>query len=161
MKEKRLNILFACSGNVCRSPLAEGILKKMIPHKLRNNINVQSAGVSTLNGMRPSAFAAEVAKNNGVNISSHRSKQITEKMISESDLIFVMSKDHLEYFKNSFIKYMDKVYALKKFSNPDNNNIDIKDPIGGDLGSYEKIFHEIKHEIERILPKLVKLAEEK
>ena len=81
-------------------------------------------------------------------------------MISESDFIFVMAEEHLEYFKNNFIKYIDKVYGLKKFNNPDNVTIDIKDPIGGDLDSYEKIFYEIKHEIERIFPKLIKIAEE-
>jgi len=140
--------------------MAEGILKNMIPNSLKNKLNVQSAGVNTLNGMRASSFAVEVSKNNSVNISSHRSRQITKKMISESDFIFVMTGGHLEYFKNNFIKYIDKVYALKKFNNPDNANIDIKDPIGGELDSYEKIFYEIKNEIERIFPKLIKIAEE-
>ena len=160
MKEKKLNILFVCTGNVCRSPMAEGILKNTISNKLKDKFNVQSAGISAIDGMRASTFAVEVSKNNGINISSHRSRQITEKMMSENDFIFVMAEEHLEYLKNNYTKYIDKVYALKQFNNPDNTDINIEDPIGGDLDSYEKIFYEIKHEIERIFPELIKISGE-
>ena len=160
MNQKKLNILFVCSGNVCRSPMAEGILKNKIPNIIKNKIKVFSAGTNTVIGMRVSAFAEEVAKKYNVNISSHKSKQLNEEMITKSDFIFIMSQDHIDFFRKRFLKYMDKVYPLKKFENaePQNANSDIIDPVGGNIDSYEKIFLEINGEIERILPKLIEIA---
>ncbi len=162
MNQKKLNILFVCSGNVCRSPMAEGILKNKIPSIIKNKIKVLSAGTNTVNGMRVSAFAEEVAKKYNVNISSHKSKQLNEEMITKSDFIFTMSQDHIDFFRKRFLKYMDKVYPLKKFENaePQNANLDIIDPVGGNIDSYEKIFLEINGEIERILPKLIEIAKQ-
>ena len=114
MNQKKLNILFVCSGNVCRSPMAEGILKNKIPNILKNKIKVLSAGTNTVNGMRVSAFAEEVAKKYNVNISLHKSKQLNEEIITKSDFIFTMSQDHIDFFRKRFLKYMDKVYPLKK-----------------------------------------------
>ncbi len=82
-------------------------------------------------------------------------------MLSQSDFVFTMSNDHIEHFKRKFPKYMDKIYALKKFGNPETIDSEIEDPIGGSIESYEDRFQEIKIEIERILPKLIKHAEKK
>jgi protein-tyrosine-phosphatase len=142
--------------------MAEGILKNKIPSIIKNKIKVFSAGTNTVNGMRVSAFAEEVAKKYNVNISSHKSKQLNEEMITKSDFIFTMSQDHIDFFRKRFLKYMDKVYPLKKFENaePQNANSDIIDPVGGNIDSYEKIFLEINGEIERILPKLLEIAKQ-
>jgi len=160
MEEKRLRILFVCTGNICRSPMAEGILKDMVPTDLKNRFEIKSAGINTTSGMRVSASAAKVSEKNGININSHLSSQIDEKMISGSNLIFVMAQEHLEFFRNEYTTYLDKVYLLKKFENPDTENSSIIDPIGMDIESYEKIFNEIKGEIERIFPNLIKIVED-
>ena len=161
MSNKKLHILFVCTGNICRSPTAEGILKKILPMEVKDKFVVQSAGTNALEGMKASAYAVEVAKNNGIPLSDHNSKQANGKMLSQSHLVFVMSNEHIEYFKRYFPKYLDKIYALKKFNNPDADDTEIEDPIGGSIESYEERFNEIKSEIERILPELIKLIEEK
>ena len=152
MKNNKLNILFVCTGNVCRSAMAEGILKKMTAENYKDIIDVKSAGTNAITGMSATAFSQETAGDNGIRISSHRSKSLTESMAAKSDIIFVMTQEHIEFFKTCFMKHLDKVYALKKFDNPKVKNIDIDDPIGSSLDSYEKIFEIINKEIERIFP---------
>ena len=105
------------------------------------------------------AFAVEASKKNNIDISSHSSSQINEKIISRNDLVFVMSQEHLDFFKNLYPKHLDKVYLLKKFENPDSKDFNIIDPMGSGITVYEKIFHEIKNEIERIFSKLIKILE--
>ena len=159
MKNKQLQILFVCTGNVCRSAMAEGILKKMIAENYKDLIIVKSAGTNTITSMSATAFSQEAAKDNGINISSHRSKPLTESLAAKNDLIFVMTQEHIEFIKAYFMKHLDKVYALKKFNKPKVKNIDIDDPIGGSLNSYKKIFKEINKEIERIFPTLIKIVQ--
>ncbi len=160
MKDRKLRVLFVCTGNICRSPTAEGILKNLVSKKFNNKFDISSAGVNTYGGMKASAYAVEVSKKNNIDISSHLSSQINEKMVSDNDLIFVMAQEHLDFFKYHFTKYIDKVYLLKKFENPNCGNVDIIDPIGGSIQNYEKIFYEIENEIERVFPKLIKIIED-
>lgn len=167
--KEKFKVLFVCTGNSCRSPMAEGILKKMLSENKLDNFEVSSAGISTLDGAPPSLFAIEVAKARNVNLTQHRLRQLNKQILKEADLILAMSNEHLEHIKKMDKKALEKTYLLKTF--PQNHftpngdkspNVSyIKDPIGGSLGDYEQCFLEIEKEIKRVFHQLISLAGEK
>jgi protein-tyrosine-phosphatase len=166
-KDKRdFQVLFVCTGNTCRSPMAEGILKKKLKEKNVKGIVVSSAGTHGLHNAPASLFAIQVAKSRQVDISHHRSQELTQKMLQQADIILVMSEEHLMYIKRLDDKAAGRACLLRAFAllKPESNEaegpgvLSIKDPIGGSLEDYEKSFSEIEREIERILPELLRLA---
>ncbi|WP_019227315.1 low molecular weight protein arginine phosphatase [Sedimentibacter sp. B4] len=155
-----MNILLVCTGNTCRSSMAEGIFKQMLIDSNIENINVSSAGLSAFQGDRANQKAVDVLKNQGIDISRHRARQLTGEIINSSDLILTMTTAH----KMSIINYdpqsKGKVFTLKEYaSNTDgeesgNMNLDIHDPYGRDYSVYESVMSEIRFEIESVVNKL-------
>ena len=162
----KFKILFVCTGNTCRSPTAEGILKKMLEQNRIDNVKVSSAGTHGLQNAPASIFAIEVARVRNVDLSEHRSRELNRKMIEQADLILAMSQEHLDFINRIDKKAGDKAYLLKAFpqlnlaSNEDQNQVVlfIKDPIGGSLDDYEHSFSEIEREVARIFPELLRLV---
>jgi len=161
----QFRILFVCTGNTCRSPMAEGILKKMLKDNGIETVQVSSAGIYSLENVPASPFAIQAARLRNVDLSSHRSRQLSQKLVEETDLLLVMSQEHIEYIKRADPKAQDKTYLLKVFPQlPPRSNEDqdpgvlfIKDPIGCSLEDYDCSFLEIKKEIKRIFPEILNL----
>lgn len=131
-----MNILFVCTGNTCRSPMAEGYLRS---RKL-NNINVTSRGLAS-DGSPVSKCSAEVMSEIGINISSHLSKQLTHDDIEASDKIICLSLSHKELLLSVGVDEK-KLFVLGK---------GISDPFGGDSSVYRKCRNEIIEEIDRLI----------
>ncbi len=141
-------ILFVCTGNTCRSPMAAAMLEDMAEKK-GLDIEVQSAGIFAFAGDRPSNEAIEVLEEENIDISEHRTKLVTKKMLEEVDLVLTMTFSHKEtlLFKYPFIS--GKIYTLKEYVYGVEE--DVCDPYGGGL----KVYEEVRKELEVLIKKLI------
>jgi len=144
------NILFICTGNTCRSVIAEALFKKMMREKHRDDVEVYSAGVMTLSGVGASQGARTVLAREGIDVSGHISHEATKEMIRKSDLILVMEKLHEDAILKIAPEVKNRVFLLKEFAKIDENNLDIADPMGKPVDYYEQVFASIKEALERI-----------
>ena len=161
-------VVFVCTGNICRSPMAEGILKDLVLDEFEKRsqvipVEIMSAGVYAMDGNPASHFAIEVTAQHGINLNFHRSRHITEKLVKRADLILTMDESHSEYISLNWPN-IGYVHELKKFDSeemPENTSSGIMDPIGLDIETYEKIFNELEREIKRVSQMIFSLAMEK
>jgi len=158
-------VVFVCTGNICRSPMAEGILKDLVLDEFEKRsqvipVEIMSAGVLAMEGNPASRFAIEVSAQHGINLNFHRSRHITENLVKRADLILTMDESHTEYIRFNW-QNIEYVYELKKFGRekiPENTSSDIMDPIGLDIETYEEIFNELEREIKRVSQNIYSLA---
>jgi len=157
MYEVFMNILFVCTGNTCRSSMAEGILKSMLQEMNIDNINVSSAGISAFDGEAANEKAIYTLNKKGIDIRNHRARQLTKKIINESDLILTMTNNHKNMILNVMPEYSDKVFTLKEFACIINNeetrgkNLDVADPFGAGYNVYEISAAEIEEQLNKII----------
>ena len=148
------SILFVCTGNSCRSIMAEGLMKAALKKLGKEEIRVSSAGVSALDGFNPTRETIEVMKCEGVDVSDFKSRAITDEIIRGSDLILVMAARHMSDIIMRVPEAAAKTHLLKQYGKCDNSYIrlgmDIADPMGKPVETYEKTLGEIKGEVERI-----------
>ncbi len=143
-----MKILFVCTGNTCRSPMAEGILNKLAKEK---NLSVRgsSAGIMTMDGLEASRNSILAMEKIGIDISKHRSRQVNASLIETSDLILTMSRSHKMAILGSYEASRGKVFTLLEYAK--NISKDILDPYGRELEVYENTREEIKGAIEECL----------
>ncbi len=145
--------MFVCTGNTCRSPMAEGILRQMAKKDNLEYMDVVSSGVGTLDGYPATGHAVRVAGRDGVDISNHHSSQLIAELMEEADLIFALAFDHYEKMSLMYPEDLDKIHLLKGFpEGRAERNLSVADPIGLDFEEYQKTYDEIKAELKRIWP---------
>ena len=159
MNRQEFQVLLVCTGNTCRSAMAEGILKSLLRQRGEDNIIISSAGIGGLEDYPASGFAIEAAKNWDVDISSHRARQLSYEMIKTADLILAMSPKHADYISRTEPEAKSKTYLFKSFPIPYAPSQEgVKDPIGGSLDQYNQTFLELDETIRRIEGDIVRLA---
>jgi protein-tyrosine-phosphatase len=135
-----LHILAVCTGNICRSPMAEGILKKLL--KKGHAAFVSSCGTHALQGNPASEFSVIASAENGIDISCHRARMLTPEIIGQSDIILCMERSHVEHVLSLDVSVHERVFNLAVFSGMRKMK-DIPDPYGCSLREYRECFMDI------------------
>lgn len=140
-----MKIMFVCTGNTCRSPMAEAIFRDIAP-----DAEVCSAGISASSGQRASEEAVEVCAENGIDLSGHFSTNVRNSRIREMDLVLTAQVSHKEDLQGMYPDL--KIRTIKECAEG-YDDLDIDDPIGGSKERYEDCFFEMKEALEKISSK--------
>ena len=133
-------ILFVCTGNTCRSPMAEALFND-IAKKENIDAKAVSAGLFTEDGLAYSENSIQALSEDGI-ILDGSSKQITDELVKDCDMIFGLTESHGQGVISAFPMYADKVYRFP---------MNISDPFGGDIVTYKKCLSQIKEGMEKIV----------
>lgn len=160
-------VLFVCTGNTCRSSMAEGLFNYAVENMADGSykgFRAFSAGISAFDQDCANPNAVKVLKDEyGIDISSHRARRITKSDVESAHIIFTMTRDHKDAVIGMFPEAKDKTYTLKEFVLENNISkesmeynfaLDIPDPYGMPEGVYKRCAREINDVVEKLILKL-------
>jgi protein-tyrosine-phosphatase len=131
------SVLFVCTGNTCRSPMAEGLFRKAVGN--RGDFIVQSAGVAAYPGDKANPETVKLLSGRGITLDGFRSQPLSKELVEQATHIFAMTSGHLEALENLFPDYSDKFYLACEFVEIPGRGVasDVPDPIGMGRKAYE------------------------
>ena len=143
-------VLFVCTGNTCRSPMAAAVLRDELgPDAAR--VEVSSAGTAAWEGHPAAEFSVEVASREGVRLDTHRSRRVTPALLRAADLVLVMEPAHA-----SAVQVLGadpaRIHVLSEWPEPAEEGLEVSDPFGGSIEAYEECWRRIRMHMKRVAP---------
>ncbi len=142
------SILVLCIGNICRSPMAEGLLKYALPGK-----TVSSAGLSALIGKAADPLAVQLMAEQGIDISAHRAQNISTRLVNEAELILVMDLEQKKHVETQYASSRGKVFRLGEF-----NKMDIADPYREGIESFRAAYRLIDDGVKVFVEQITQMS---
>ncbi|MBK9233081.1 MAG: low molecular weight protein arginine phosphatase [Anaerolineae bacterium] len=147
-------VLFVCTGNVCRSPMATGLLRHRLQELgLADQVSVASAGVYALVGQPASANAVTTLAQRGIDIGDHVAHSLEIADVKTADIVLVMEEAHRRSIFYATPQHLGKVYLLTEMSG---QHHDVKDPYGQPLPEYERCAQELTQLIDQGMPQILR-----
>lgn len=147
-----MRLLFVCTGNTCRSPLAEALARREAIERGLADVEVASAGTSAWDGAPASDGALLVALERGLDLSGHRAQQLTRELVQSHDVVLAMGPHHVE--RAEALGGEGRTHLLSTFANGPASGRPINDPFGGDLEAYRETLTELQADIRRVFDRL-------
>lgn len=150
-------VLFVCTGNTCRSPVAAAVLQQWLQEAGYSDWSVGSAGTKAEEGQIAAVNSISILAERGIDLTKHRSRAFSLDFVMPSTLVLCMEQSHVEWIQHHYPQQFDKVYLLSEMSH---DSFGVADPFGGSVADYIQMVDEVTLLIEAGLQRIIKVLEE-